>query len=117
MQGPRGPRDADGDHDGDSSASISRRGQFLSELRELQQSDPAQAKQLLTDLADKIRSEDPKGQDPRRAAFAERLQQAADTGDIDSLFPSSGGKDGGQGGAPSAAIGAYTQAAKTGSSW
>lgn len=66
---------------------LSRRGQFMNKLQELAKTDPEQARKLLGDLADKIRSEAQAGgaNSERRLALADRLQQAADTGDFSTL--------------------------------
>lgn len=70
-------------------ASMSKRGQFLSQLQSLEQSDPAAAKKLLTDLAAKFRGEASQGGDSRKAAMADKLQKAADTGDLSGLLKTS----------------------------
>jgi hypothetical protein len=52
--------DTDGDADGSGAAAsggLSRAAQFLSTIQTLQQSDPQLAKQMLTDLAAKFRTE------------------------------------------------------------
>lgn len=67
---------------------LSRFGQFLSKLQSLEQSDPAQAKQVLETIASKVK-------DP---TLAQKFQQAAQTGDLSGLQPPAQGAQGAQAG-------------------
>jgi hypothetical protein len=69
------------------SPQLSRRGQFMNKLQELEKTDPEQARKLLGELASRIRGEAQAGgaNSERRLALADRLQQAADTGDFSTL--------------------------------
>jgi hypothetical protein len=80
---------------------MSRPAQFLSQLQALEQSDPAQARQVLSELASKMRSEG----SPRRAQLADLFQKAADTGDLSGLLKEA--SSGGSGGAWSRGAAAY----------
>jgi len=84
----------DGDRDGSGAAAapaMSRQAQFLSQLQSLAQTNPGQAKQMLTGLATTLRSEASQagGTDSSKAQLADRLQTAADTGDLKGLLNSS----------------------------
>lgn len=90
-------------------AQLSRRGQFMNRLQELAKTDPAQARQLVGDLAAKIRGEAAQGgaNSDRRMALADMLQKAADSGDF-SLLESGASGASPAGGSP--AMHAYGQA-------
>jgi hypothetical protein len=84
--------DADGDHDGSrtGSASVSPVGKLFSQLAQLQQSDPARFKTVLTDIANKLQAagqQDGGAQGQALADLASKFQQAAQTGDLSSLKP------------------------------
>ena len=89
--------DADGDNDGSKAAAggskLSPQALFLSMLQQLEKTDPTKAKQVLTDLADKIRT-DAKAQSGPQAqnlnALADSLQKAADSGDLSGLAQNGG---------------------------
>jgi hypothetical protein len=92
-QGRNGMSPIDRDNDGDRSPNatgngLSRSAQFLSALQNLEQSDPTQAKQMLTELAAKFRSEAAQagGTNSSKAQLADMLQKAADTGDLSPLL-------------------------------
>lgn len=89
---------------------VSRPAQFLSQLQDVAKSDPAQARQMLTELAARLRS--PESSTPARSALADRVQQAADTGDLSLVLPKTQATGGG-----SAALKAYGAVATTRSSW
>ena len=91
--------DADGDHDGSGPASstrVSGFAQFLSTLQTLEQTNPSLASETLTKLADQVRSQaQTAGSDSAGLAqFADKLSQAAQTGDLSGLKPSGGGHHG-----------------------
>jgi hypothetical protein len=96
--------DTDSDSDTQGSAArngLSRPAQFLGKLQTLEQTDPAQAKQVLTDLAAKFRSEASQsgGANSSKTQLADMFQKAADTGDLTPLLkastnPSSGAATG-----------------------
>jgi hypothetical protein len=68
---------------------------FFKQLQQLQQSNPAQFKQVLTDTASKLKAAAGQSTDPQQAAFlnnlAGKFQTAADTGDLSALKPDSNG--------------------------
>jgi hypothetical protein len=68
-------------------AHISRHAKFLTNLQDLEKTDPAKAKATLTDLANRIRADAQQSGDSRHLAFADRLDKAAATGDLSDLFP------------------------------
>jgi hypothetical protein len=81
---------ADATGNGDASVSVSPFAQLLSQLQQLQQTNPGQAKTVLTDIANKLQAT--AQQDGGRAGqflsnLAGRFQQAAQTGDISSIRP------------------------------
>jgi hypothetical protein len=89
--------DADGDGDAQGAVKVSPRAQLLAKLQDLEQSDPAQAKQVLSDMATKLRDQagQATGEDASRlTAMADKLQKAADTGDLSGLGPSKGAHHG-----------------------
>src|SRR5690242_21691459 len=75
---------------GGDSASVSPFAQLLSQLQQLQQTNPAEAKTVLTDIASKLQAT---GQQDGGSAgrilgdLAGRFQQASQTGDISSIRP------------------------------
>lgn len=87
-------------------ASLSGPAQFLSKLQSLEQSDPAQAKQVLGDIASKLKADAGQAtgtQADRLNQLADNFQKAAATGDLSALQPQQGaqgaqGAQGGQGG-------------------
>jgi hypothetical protein len=93
-QSVAGGIDTDGDGDTQGSATrngLSRSAQFLSKLQTLEQTDPAQAKQMLTDLAAKFRAEASQsgGTNSSKAQLADMFPKAADTGDLTPLLNAS----------------------------
>jgi hypothetical protein len=92
------PPTAGSDGDGHCAGpSLSSPAQFLSKLRSLEQSDPAKAKQTLTDIASKLKADAAQAtgaQADRLNQLADRFQKAADTGDLSSLSPDGLGKGG-----------------------
>src|ERR1017187_7523287 len=89
-----GSVDTNSDSDNQGSAArngLSRSAQFLGRMQTLEQTDPAQAKQMLTDLAAKFRSEASQsgGTNSSRAKLADMFQTAADTGDLTPLLKAS----------------------------
>jgi len=70
-------------------AMLSRKGQFLSQIVSLSRTDPAQAQQMLGQLAQTMRqraSEATGDAATRIGSIADVLQQAADTGDLSKLL-------------------------------
>lgn len=67
---------------------------LFKQLQQLQSSNPAELKQVLTDAVAKLKDAANQQTDPRAAQFfnnlADRFQKAADTGDLSSLHPQSG---------------------------
>jgi hypothetical protein len=86
---------------------FSKMGQLMSQLQSLQQSDPAKAKQVLTNIASSLQSTAPDA--------AAKFNQAAQTGDLSALQPKHGHggghhhHHGGGGGAPATGAAAYQQ--------
>ena len=81
--------------------SLSGVGQFLSKLQELEKSDPTKAKQVLTDIAGRLKADAGQAtgtQADRLNQLADKFQKAADTGDLSAL-PAAGAPavQGGQG--------------------
>jgi len=66
--------------------------QFLGRLQELMKSDPTQAKQVLGNIANKLRDQAKQsGADPVKLnGLADRFQRAADSGDLGALQPGAG---------------------------
>jgi hypothetical protein len=99
-QSGTGSIDTDGDGDTQGGAAgngLSRAAQFLGKLQTLEQTDPAQAKQMLTDLAARFRSEASQsgGTNSSKAQLADMFQTAADTGDLTPLLQASTNPSGG----------------------
>ena len=73
---------------------FSKAGDLFKQLQQLQSSDPAEFKQVLTDAAAKFKDAASQQTDPAAAKFlsglADRFQKAADSGDLSSLKPPSG---------------------------
>jgi hypothetical protein len=97
--------------------SMSKAAQFMSKLQSMEQSNPAQAKQLLSELASKFRSEaaQPGSASAAKGQLADMLQKAADTGDLSAL-KSAVQNGGGEGATRGAAAYAHTMAV-TKASW
>jgi hypothetical protein len=92
---------------GATQASVSKGAQYLSQLKSMA---PADAKQLLSQLAGNMRSEASQVGGPRAShltVLADKLTKAADSGDLSSLMPRGGGH----------ARGGHAAYAATGSSW
>jgi len=72
---------------------LSQLAQLFQQFKELQSSDPAELKKVLTDAASKLRTAAQQQSDPSQASFlsnlADRFQKAADTGDLSALRPDS----------------------------
>jgi len=66
--------------------------QFLGRLQDLMKSDPTQAKQVLGNIAGKLRDQARQdGADPVKLnSLADRFQRAADSGDLGALQPGAG---------------------------
>jgi hypothetical protein len=81
------------------SATISRGGELMSKLKQLQSTDPAQFKSVMADLSQKLKSAASQSGDAKLGQLADRFAQAAQSGDLSSLQPKSGGphKHGGHG--------------------
>lgn len=85
--------DNDGDADGAkgaASVNVSKQGRLFSQLQSLAQNDPAKFKQVVSDAANALRSDaqqqQGQGSDALNA-LADKLQKAADTGDVSPLKP------------------------------
>lgn len=72
------------------SLQVSGRGKFLGRVQELLKTDPAQGKQMLSDLADRLQSQAAGGgaAAPAKLALADRVRQAASSGDLSELLRS-----------------------------
>lgn len=72
---------------------LSRMGELFSKLQDLETSDPAQAKQVLTSIASALtdKANGAGNTDPHLQALADKFTQAADTGDLSALRPRGGG--------------------------
>ncbi|HEY3266082.1 MAG TPA: hypothetical protein VGM37_04090 [Armatimonadota bacterium] len=75
-----------------SAADLSKPGQMLAKLKQLQQEDPAKFKEVVSKIADKLSAAAEKaGADTKDGKFLTKLasdfQKAADTGDLSSLEP------------------------------
>jgi len=83
--------DAEGDDDGSgAAASVSPLAQYLSQLQQLQQSNPTEFTSVLTDIANKLQAagqQDGGSQGQALAHLASRVRQAAQTGDLSALQP------------------------------
>ncbi len=98
------------------SASISKPGELLSKLQQLQQSDPAKFKEVTAELSKQLKDAAGSATGPAAAALnklADGLAQASSTGSLDALTPKGGAKGhhshhhhggGGGGGAVGAAL-------------
>jgi len=85
--------DRDGDGDG-GGAKVSKYGQLMSQLQNLEQSDPAKAKQVLGEIASKLSDAAKQAGGDRgkmMSALADKFQQAAQTGDLSGLKPPASG--------------------------
>jgi hypothetical protein len=81
-----------------STVGISTPGQFLSSLQSLMQNDPTKAKDVLDQLATQVRDDASKttgDQATRLNDFADKLQQAGDSGSMSPLTPKAHGGHGG----------------------
>jgi hypothetical protein len=80
------------------SAGISQASQFLSKLEQLKQQDPAQFKQVLSQIADKLTAaaqQQTQGTDSQfLTQLADKFRNAAQTGDLSQLQPPAGGHHG-----------------------
>ncbi len=89
---------------GTDTTKLSKMGDLMSQLQGLESSDPAKAKQVLSQIATTLKAQS--GSDPKLASVAAKFDQAAQTGDLSVLQPNkSGGHHGGHhhhggGGAP-----------------
>lgn len=82
--------DTDGDGSGSGTASVSPFAQLLSQLQQLQQTDPTKLKSVLGDIATQLQAaaqQDGGVAGQRLSALAGRFQQAAQTGDLSGLQP------------------------------
>ena len=72
------------------SAQLSGFGQLMSQLQSLEQSNPSQAQQVLSTIADKLNSEAQSAggtQGQHLSALAQKFEQASQTGDLSGLKP------------------------------
>jgi hypothetical protein len=67
---------------------LSKLGEMMSKLQDLETSDPAKAKQVLTSIAATLNDKANSASDPRLKALADKFTSAAETGDLSSLQPS-----------------------------
>ena len=77
-----------------SSTSVSKRGDFLAALKQLQQQDPAKFKEVVTKLASDVRDQAKTATGDQAKAlnsFADKLDKVASTGDLSALKPHGGG--------------------------
>ena len=84
---------ANGEGGGGASVRLSGRGRLMAKLQALEESDPAKAKDVLASLAKTVRDKagQASGEDAQRlGALADKLDQAAQTGDLSGLAPSKG---------------------------
>jgi hypothetical protein len=91
----------DSDGEGNGSARLSGLAQAMSRLQSLEKSDPAKAKQVLSDIANKLqaRAKQLGGADGARLeTLAGKFQQAAASGDLSALQPAGQAQAGQQGG-------------------
>lgn len=82
------------DVDGNSSHTrFSKMGSLMSQLQSLESSDPAKAKQVLTNISDQLsaKASASGNSDPHLQELADKFKQAAQTGDLSGLQPSGGG--------------------------
>ncbi len=72
---------------------LSQVGKLFQELKDLQSSDPAEFKKVLTDAATQLKNAAQQQTDPKQASFlsnlADKFQKAADSGDLSALRPDS----------------------------
>jgi hypothetical protein len=78
---------------GDDQTHISKLGELFSKLQDLESSDPAKAKQVLTSIASSLtdKANSAGNTDPHLQELADKFTQAADTGDLSALKPKGGG--------------------------
>jgi len=99
--------------DGSTKVDISGPGRFFTKLQSMMQSDPAQAKDVLGSLATQLRdsAKSASGDDATRLnALADKLQQAAESGDASVLSPPGGARRGPPpGGQRPSGVAAYSQ--------
>jgi hypothetical protein len=74
---------------GSDTTQLSKMGDLMSKLQSLESSDPAKAKQVLTQIATTLKSQ--AGSDPKLASVAAKFDQAAQTGNLSALQPNQGG--------------------------
>lgn len=80
--------------DGNSShTKLSKMGQLMSQLQDLEASDPAKAKQVLSSISDQLSAKASASgtSDPHLQELADKFKQAADTGDLSGLKPTGKG--------------------------
>jgi hypothetical protein len=79
-------RKGDGTH-------LSKLGELFSKLQDLESSDPAKAKQVLSSIASTLseKANSPDNRDPHLQELADKFTQAAQTGDLSALKPKGGG--------------------------
>jgi hypothetical protein len=88
--------DNDGEADnvkGAASVQVSKQGRLFSQLQSLAQNDPVKFKQVLSDAANALRADAQQQQgqgSDALDALADKLQKAADTGDVSALKPQGG---------------------------
>jgi hypothetical protein len=76
---------------GSSRTKLSRLGEMMSKLQDLERTDPAKAKQVLTSIAATLHAKASSASDPRLQALADKFTEAANTGDLSGLQPPGGG--------------------------
>jgi hypothetical protein len=82
---------------------LSKLGEMMSKLQDLEKTDPAKAKQVLTSIASTLSDKASTSNDPRLKELADQFTAAAKTGDLSGLKPSGpppGGHHGGHHGPP-----------------
>jgi hypothetical protein len=73
---------------GSSRTKLSKLGELMSKLQDLESSDPAKAKQVLTQIASSLTDKANSSSDPRLKELADKFTEAASTGDLSGLEPS-----------------------------
>lgn len=66
---------------------LSRMGELMSRLQDLENTDPDQAKQVLSNIASKLADKASSSSDPHLQQLADKFAQAAKTGDLSGLKP------------------------------
>jgi hypothetical protein len=76
---------------GSDQTQFSKMGELMSQLQNLETTDPTKAKQVLTSIASSLTDQANSSSDPHLQALADKFTQAANTGDLSALKPTGGG--------------------------